>query len=45
MSKEELIEKLQDLQHDDPIEAENLLLEFINDPEITKAFNDVFFRL
>lgn len=41
MTKEELIAKLQDLQGDtesNHVEADALLLKFINDPEITKAF-------
>lgn len=46
MTKEELIKKLFDLTfyydlEKAHIEADILLLEYINDEEITKAFNDI----
>lgn len=45
MTKEELIEKLSELNGEDPeldhIQADNLLLEYINDVEISKAFTKI----
>lgn len=46
MSLEELIKKLQAECHTDDyeknhIKADDLLLEFINDERVTKAFNDI----
>jgi hypothetical protein len=46
MTKEELLVKLRDLVEDNPgeenhMEADGLLLEYINDPEITEAYRAI----
>lgn len=48
MTKEELIEKLKELKQRNEreaegthIEADELLLKFINDPDVSKAFEDL----
>lgn len=47
MTKEQLIQRLKDLAYDqldeemEHIDADNALLEFINDPEITKAYEAI----
>lgn len=45
MAVEELIEELKKLANDDPeenhLEADELLLKFINNEEVAKAFNDI----
>jgi hypothetical protein len=47
MTKQELIEKLKALKIDEDVEfshqeADNLLIEFINDIEIQEAYNDLY---
>ena len=46
MNKEELIEKLKKCEEDGDtesahVEADDLLIEYINDPDIRKAYNDI----
>lgn len=47
MTKEELIEKLNDIYHTggdeevDHVKADNLLLEYIDCPDVTKIFNNI----
>jgi hypothetical protein len=47
MTKEELLKKLKRLQkpgdtREDHLKADKLLLEFINDKEVTEAYNNVY---
>ena len=48
MTKDELLEQLREMHHErdgdyeiNHLKADRLLLEYINDPEITAAFDDV----
>lgn len=48
MTIDELVEKLIEIQHSendeeqDHIDADNLLLEFINNEKVTEAFNNIY---